>query len=152
MGIRFVADVMVGKLARWLRVLGYDVVYSNKLEDGEILKIAAVEDRIVLTRDVSFAARCRPPLRVLFIEHNDWRSQLQQVVGAYGLANFKTLSRCIECNSALSAIDKEEVVERVPPYVYQTQEQFSICRSCDRIYWHGTHVEAIQKQISSWSL
>ena len=143
----FVADVMVGKLARWLRVLGFDVIYSNKLEDDEILRIAAAENRIILTRDVAFAARCRPPCEVLFIAHNDWRSQLRQVVDAYRLTNFRFLSRCMECNTSLSAVDKEHIVEKIPPYVYQTQEHFSLCGTCGRIYWHGTHVDAIRTQI-----
>jgi uncharacterized protein with PIN domain len=143
----FVADVMVGKLARWLRVLGLDVVYSNKLQDEEILKLATTENRIILTRDVDFAARCRAKCKVLFIAHNDWRSQLRQVVDAYGLTNFEILSRCMECNSPLSAIDKERIVEKVPPYVYQTQEHFSICQACDRVYWHGSHVDAIRRQL-----
>jgi uncharacterized protein with PIN domain len=149
--MRFIGDVMVGKLARWLRVLGFDVAYSNKLTDDDILRIAAAEDRVVLTRDVAFAARAQRAVRLLFIAHNDWRSQLRQVIDAYGLRDFKTLSRCIECNSRLQEIRKDQVAGRVPPYVYETQERFSFCPSCRRIYWRGTHVTAILKQISvSW--
>jgi uncharacterized protein with PIN domain len=146
--ISFIADVMVGKLARWLRVLGIDVIYSNKLEDEEILTIAIAENRIILTRDVAFAAHCGKAYPLVFVEHNDWRSQLQQVVNAYDLKDFKILSRCIECNSSLDGIDKESIAERVPPYVYQTQHRFSLCRSCDHIYWRGTHVDAILQQIA----
>jgi uncharacterized protein with PIN domain len=149
--IRFIADVMVGKLARWLRVLGFDVVYSNKLEDDEILQIAAAEDRVILTRDIAFAARGRLRHRLLFIDYNDWRSQLRQVIAAYELKDFKTLSRCIECNSLLLEIYKDQVTGRVPPYVYETQERFSHCSSCDRIYWRGTHVSAILEQIAAAS-
>jgi uncharacterized protein with PIN domain len=145
--VAFIADVMVGKLARWLRVLGFDVVYSNRLEDDEIMGIAAAENRIILTRDVAFATRCRKAYKLLFIEPNDWRSQLRQVIDAYGLKNFRILSRCVECNSLLQDIEKERVAAKVPPYVYQTQEQFSLCPSCDRLYWRGTHVEAILRQI-----
>jgi uncharacterized protein with PIN domain len=143
----FVADVMVGKLARWLRVLGFDVVYSNMLEDDEIMKTAAAEDRVILTRDVAFTARCRGKLKLLFIEDDDWRSQLRQVLDAHRLKDFKILSRCIECNSPLDVVEKERIVEKVPPYVFQTQERFSLCPSCDRVYWHGTHVDGILKQI-----
>jgi uncharacterized protein with PIN domain len=144
----FIADVMVGRLARWLRVLGIDVIYSDKLRDDEILKVAAAENRIILTRDVGFAARCRKNHRLLFIEHNDWRSQLRQVINAYNLGDFKVLSRCIECNSSLRVVDKERIAGKVPPYVYQTQDRFSLCESCDRIYWRGTHVDAILQQVS----
>ena len=147
----FIADVMVGRLARWLRVLGIDVIYSNTLQDDTIMRIALTERRIILTRDVAFAARCSKAYRVLFIEHNDWQSQLRQVVKAYGLKDFKVLSRCIECNSSLDVVDKESIAERVPSYVYKTQDRFSHCRSCDRIYWKGTHVDAILQQLSAVS-
>jgi uncharacterized protein with PIN domain len=147
--ITFIADVMVGKLARWLRVLGIDVLYSNRLQDDEILKIAVAENRIILTRDVAFASRCGEASPFVFIEHNDWQSQLQQVVNTYDMKNFRILSRCVECNSSLEVVDKETIAERVPPYVYQTQHRFSLCRSCDHIYWRGTHVDAILQQISA---
>jgi uncharacterized protein with PIN domain len=147
----FIADVMVGKLARWLRVLGFDVIYDNKLQDDVIMTIALTESRIILTRDVAFAARCGRPYRMLFIEHNDWQSQLRQVVGTYRLKDFNVLSRCIECNTSLEIADKERMADRVPPYVYQTHEHFSHCPSCDRIYWRGTHVDAILRQLSGAS-
>jgi uncharacterized protein with PIN domain len=147
----FIADVMVGKLARWLRVLGFDVVYHNKLQDDAIMKIALTESRVILTRDVAFGARCGKAYRLLFIEHNDWQSQLRQVLDAYSLKDFKILSRCIECNTCLDAVDKERISAKVPPYVYQTQDHFSHCPSCDRIYWRGTHVNAILRQLSTAS-
>lgn len=147
--LTFIADVMVGRLARWLRVLGIDVIYSNTLQDDEIMKIAVSEDRIILTRDVAFAERRGKAHRLLFIERNDWQSQLRQVIEAYDLKDFKILSRCIECNSSLDVVDKESIAEKVPPYVYQTQDRFSHCPSCDRIYWRGTHVDAIRQQISA---
>jgi uncharacterized protein with PIN domain len=139
---------MVGKLARWLRVLGFDVVYSNRLEDDAVMSIAAAENRIILTRDVAFSASCRGAYKLLFIVPNDWPSQLRQVIDACGLKDFRVLSRCIECNSLLQGVEKECIVEKVPPYVYQTQEAFGLCPSCGRIYWHGTHVDAILGQIA----
>jgi uncharacterized protein with PIN domain len=143
----FIADVMLGKLARWLRVLGFDVVYSNRLDDDEILRIAVDQDRIILTRDVAFAERCRSAHKLLFIEHDRWKPQLRQVVDACGLKDFKVLSRCVECNSPLSVVEKESIADKVPPYVYATQERFSFCPSCNRVYWRGTHVDAILGQI-----
>lgn len=145
--IAFIADVMVGKLARWLRVLGLDVIYSNSMDDDEIMKIATAEDRIILTRDVAFAERCRKTHALLFIEHNDWPSQLRQVLNAYDLMDFKVLSRCLECNARLDIIEKERVDGKVPLYVYQTHDRFSLCPSCNHIYWRGTHVDAMLQQI-----
>ncbi len=77
--IKFIADVMVGKLARWLRVLGFDVAYSNKYDDDEILRIGAEDNRIILTRDTPLAARARDS-RCLFIEHDGYQAQIQQVL------------------------------------------------------------------------
>jgi uncharacterized protein with PIN domain len=142
----FIADVMVGKLARWLRVLGFDVLYSNKYEDDEIIRISDAEGRLILTRDVALAAR-RPKPQSLFIESGDYKEQVRQVVESLHLAEFKTFSRCLECNARLEEVDKEAAFERVPPFVYLTQERFARCPSCDRIYWRGTHTHDMLKQI-----
>jgi uncharacterized protein len=141
----FIADVMVGKLARWLRVLGFDVLYSNKYEDDEIIRISDAEGRLILTRDVQLARRA--PNRTLFIESGHYREQIQQVVRSLNLSDFKAFSRCLECNAHLEEVDKEAVFEKVPPFVYLTQERFARCPSCDRIYWHGTHTQEMLKTI-----
>ena len=145
--IRFVADVMVGKLARWLRVLGVDVRYSNTYEDDAIIRIAEEEDRIILTRDVGLAGRRKLPGCVL-IESGNYREQLQQVIHTFELKDFNVLSRCLECNVPLQGIDKEAVFEKVPPYVYLTQNRFAMCPSCRRIYWHGTHADDMLKKMA----
>ena len=143
----FIADVMVGKLARWLRVLGFDVLYSNKYEDDEIVRISDAEGRLILTRDVQLAARA--PNGSLFIQSGDYKEQIQQVVRSLDLKDFRAFSRCLECNARLEEIDKEAAFEKVPPFVYLTQERFARCPSCDRIYWRGTHTQAMLKQIRS---
>ena len=142
----FIADVMVGKLARWLRVLGFDVLYSNKYEDDEIIPISDTEGRLILTRDVQLAAR-RPGTQSLFIESGDYKEQVRQVVQSLNLKEFKALSRCLECNARLEGVDKEAAFDRVPPFVYLTQERFARCPNCDRIYWRGTHTQEMLKQI-----
>jgi uncharacterized protein with PIN domain len=143
---RFIADVMVGKLARWLRVLGFDVAYSNKYEDEEIVRIAGAENRIVLTRDTRLAAQ-KHDTQCLLIESGDYKEQIRQVLRSFGLKDFKVFSRCLECNVALQEVDKEAVFEKVPPYVYLTQKHFARCPSCDRVYWHGTHADKMLEQI-----
>jgi hypothetical protein len=143
---RFIADVMVGKLVRWLRVLGFDVAYSNRFEDDEIIRIAEAENRVILTRDTGLAAR---PGRAqcLFIESGDYEEQVQQVLQTFGLKEFDVFSRCLECNVPLTSVDKEAVFEKVPPYVYLTQERFAVCPSCHRVYWHGTHADEMLKRL-----
>ncbi len=143
---RFIADVMVGKLARWLRVLGFDTVYSNRYEDGEIVRIAESEGRIILTRDTGLARR-RKRAPCLLIASGDYREQLRQVLDTYHLTAFNTFSRCLECNTLIEEIDRESVFELVPPYVYVTQKHFAACPSCKRIYWHGTHADEMLKRL-----
>ena len=144
--VTFIADVMVGKLARWLRVLGIDVKYSNTYEDDEIIRIAEAENRIILTRDTGLAARENRSKCVL-IESGDYRKQIDQVLHTFGLNEFNVFSRCLECNVPLENVDKESVVERVPSYVYLTQDRFAICRSCNRIFWRGTHTDEMLRRI-----
>src|SRR5215813_270690 len=86
----FIADVMVGRLARWLRILGFDVLYSNRYEDDEILRIASAENRMILTRDTGFAPRVAPD-RLIFIHHNDLESQVDEVLDTIGQRDFRML-------------------------------------------------------------
>jgi len=145
--VKFVADVMVGKLARWLRILGFDVAYSNTFSDDDVVQIAEVENRIILTRDTRLASRRNlPPF--LLIESDHYREQVRQVLRTFNLKEFRIFSRCLECNTPLQNVDKETVFEKVPHYVYLTQERFALCPSCNRVYWRGTHADAMLKRMS----
>lgn len=130
---------MVGKLARWLRLTGVDVLFDPSWDDRELLAIARREGRIVLTRDVPLATGSGEPQRLL-VESDDFREQLVQVVNTYGLNPWKRLfSRCMDCNSPLRPALREEARHKVPPYVFSTQDEFRRCPSCDKILWHGSH-------------
>jgi len=149
LGPRFIADVMVGRLARWLRILGFDVLYSNEYSDDDVVRIADAEDRIVLTRDAGLVDRLQPAA-VILIENDDYAKQVGQVLKTVGTQDFRLFSRCLDCNTMLIQTDKEKVFERVPPYIYLTQDHFSFCPSCSRIYWRGTHVEDVRNKIKRW--
>jgi uncharacterized protein with PIN domain len=144
--VKFVADVMVGKLARWLRVLGFDVTYSNAFEDDEIIRLATSENRIILTRDGGLAARCDDS-QCLLISSVEYPEQVLQVLRTFDLKEFNLFSRCLECNTPLERVDKEEVFERVPPFIYLTQDRFATCSSCNRVFWHGSHTDEILKRL-----
>ena len=136
---RFVADAMVGKLARWLRLTGEDVLFNAAWDDPELLAISRREGRVLLTRDVPLASGSGEPRRLL-VESDDFREQLVQVVTIYGLDPWKQLfSRCMDCNSPLRPALREEARHKVPPYVFSTQDGFKRCQHCDKILWHGTH-------------
>jgi uncharacterized protein with PIN domain len=146
--MKFVADKMLGRLARWLRLLGYDVAYGPHLSGQGLIRAARREGRIVLTRDRKIARLSHPP-PLLLLESERFRDQLRQVVETFALGLDALFTRCSLCNLPLEPLPKESVRDRVPPYVFETQEKFSLCRSCGRIYWPATHHERIREELRS---
>ncbi len=140
---RFVADVNVGKLAKWLRILGYDTAFKNPIDDDELVEIGIREARVVLTRDTHIAKRrvaVSGQVRVLVVEGDRVADQLRFVSSHLGLeGTAHLLSRCIECNVPFRDASRDEVAGRVPPYVWRTQVRYAVCPSCGKIYWAGTH-------------
>jgi len=144
---RFVADRMLGKLAKWLRVLGYDVVYLRQAADEEIVERLR-EGRIFLTRD----RRAGPWLKVgkvFVVGANEPKEQLREVVQGLRLAMIDAVlfSRCLSCNCLLDTANREEVRSEVPDYIYQTKSQFHRCCGCGKVYWSGSHSEKMRQQL-----
>lgn len=132
------ADMMLGRLATWLRLIGADVAYGNAIDDDELLRRAETEHRLVLTRDHALARRLAPEARFV-IAHDRLADQLRQVAAAFDLTGLRPFSRCVRCNVLIEEVDKEMVRERLWPYVYGTQERILRCPSCGRLYWGATH-------------
>ena len=151
MDYRFIADTNVGKLAKWLRILGYDTLFLNPVEDDELLEVARLEDRVLVTRDRALVARRmvrRGLVRALLVHSDQWQEQLRQVVQGLGLElPAEGFSRCLRCNVALVPQEREQVRDRVPPYVFSTQQVFQGCPQCGRIYWRGTHWEHVREAL-----
>jgi uncharacterized protein len=148
---RFIADVMLGRLARWLRVLGYDTLYFSDMDDASLARRARAEDRILLTRDVELARR--RGLRVLLLADDRVEAQLREVVRALHLSAEEAFSRCLNCNAPLVELDRAQARDRVPPYVFATQTRFRRCPECSQIYWRGTHWAQMRAVLESadWS-
>jgi len=150
---KFIVDNNVGRLAKWLRVLGFDTLFINPIADEDLLAIARREDRIIVTKDTAFLRRrevMEGRLRVVFVRSNDRLGQLREVVEALKLpAPERWFSRCLACNSTLHPVAKTEVAHRVPPYVHATQEDFRRCPSCGRVYWPGTHWERMRAELQT---
>ncbi len=140
----FILDDQLGKLARWMRILGLDTLYFKEIDDSEIIRRAVEEGRILLTRDTRIAAE-PGEANCVYVESDNWIEQLTQVISQFKLTitEDKLFSRCLLCNSPLEPIPKADVKERVPPFVFQTQEKYVRCPSCDNIYWQGTHVDHV---------
>jgi uncharacterized protein len=138
--LKFAADRMLGRLVKWLRVMGQDVIYGPHLSGYGLIRAARAEARLILTRDGHLKHKQPPPF--LFIDSDHYRDQLRQGITAQAL-----FTRCIECNTRLQVKSKESVAGMVPPYVFSSQEKFSWCPTCHRIFWAATHQQKMLDEI-----
>lgn len=144
----FIADAMLGRLARWLRVMGYDVEYFSRIGDVELIERSELTGRLILTRDTRLVKRRRARGNSFFVTGDHVRDQLRQVVRALDLdLSARFLSRCLECNVLLGEMERPGAEALVPPYVFATQERFLRCPSCGRLYWGGTHRERMREEL-----
>lgn len=126
-------------------MLGYDTVYFSQIEDRDLVRIARAEGRMLLTRDRELTKR--RGLSSLLIRSDGFEEQMRQLLRDLDLDVEASFSRCARCNSVLRPVGKEEVKERVPPYVLQRHEHFGLCPQCDKVYWRGTHWQRVQQRI-----
>ena len=143
--MKYIADVMLGRLAKRLRLLGFDVLYDRTLDDNAIIRLSLEEGRVILTRDTGLAAR---PLASnnIFVKSDDVRQQIEQVLSMLPLDEPAVpLTRCSACNHPLAETSKAEIRDFVPGYVYEKYNIFLKCSSCGRVYWRGTHVTRMAK-------
>ena len=140
----FVADRMLGKLAKWLRALGYDVIYLREAEDAEIL-VMVREGRVLLTRDRR-AERWREEGQVFVITENEPKEQLREIVDGLNLSKMDAalFSRCLICNNPLRLVGRETIREEVPEYIWQRHRRFHRCDNCSKVYWPGSHSERMR--------
>jgi hypothetical protein len=148
----FIADAALGRLATWLRLLGYDTVYARAADISQTVARAVAERRILLTRNTRLVRRRGLPPH-LFVRSDDFRAQLRQVIDEYGLdARVAFLARCARCNTPLQRAERDAACARVPVYVCATQRSFARCPSCARIYWPATHVERMRRELARMGL
>ncbi|MBS3784129.1 MAG: Mut7-C RNAse domain-containing protein [Anaerolineae bacterium] len=144
------ADCMLGRLAKWLRLLGYDTAYENDAADHELARRARAEGRVLLTRDQELSER--RGLRTLLIQSQELEQQVREVRDALGPPADPSLSRCSLCNVALQDISRDDAADRVPQHVLNTQTEFRRCPQCGRVYWPGSHVETMEEQLEGVDL
>ncbi len=150
---KFIVDFMLGRLAKWLRIFGYDTMYVDKAFSESILLKSLKDNRILITRN-SRLSRNRA-LKMVLVESDKFLEQADQITRELKLQlsekNF--FSRCTFCNSELIIVeDKELIKTRVPEYVYNTQNKFTACPQCKRVYWAGTHYGLLLKQLKKAGL
>lgn len=140
---RFVLDVHLGRLARALRLLGFDAAWRNDATDDELAALSVDEKRILLTRDRGLLKRSKVT-HGYFVRETDRRHQIVEVLRRFDLfGQIAPFGRCLECNGLLETVTKQEVAQRVPPRTRQSYEDFRTCRTCGRIYWQGSHYDRL---------
>jgi uncharacterized protein with PIN domain len=149
--MKYLCDEMLGTLAKWLRIIGYDVCYIKGVQDKELIEKAHLEARILLTRDKDLAKACE---NSFYINSKILEEQLISVIRHFSLIIDvkKVLTRCTICNRELIPENKAEVRDYVPPYIFANHDDFWICRTCNRIYWKGSHVDTMISRLQKLNL
>ncbi|MEW6162829.1 MAG: Mut7-C RNAse domain-containing protein [Nitrospirota bacterium] len=148
MHLSFIADVMLGRLARWLRLLGFDTLYYPDITDSRLLRVAKEQKRLILTRDTRLI-KIKGIKDYLLIQANDSFKQLLEVIETLNLKQFNLLSRCVNCNGLLTRIlDKSEIEDSVPQFVFLNFNLFLRCSDCGKIYWEGTHPKMFREKLT----
>ena len=154
--LKFIVDNNVGKLAKWLRIMGYDTLFFNGSNDSRMVAMALAEERVILTRDTQIMKRrvvTSGRLKAILIQNDEPEQQMHQVIDSLHLDwRSKPFTICLECNQPLIEKSKQQVKDLVPPYVFQTQNQYMECPKCHRIYWRGTHWQAMTEKMKKWSI
>jgi len=147
---RFLLDGMLGALTRWLRICGYDAKYLRCASDDELIRRAAEEGRVLLTRDRLLCRKAtKAGVEALFVEGSSDPDKLASVSRRFSLKLDPERSRCPRCDAPLAAVDRDAVRGKVPPRTFEAYDEFWVCSSCGKVYWRGSHwrniVETVEK-------
>jgi uncharacterized protein with PIN domain len=148
--LRFIADGMLGKLARWLRMLGHDVQYYRDSEDKKLLEMAQSEKRVLLTSDLELYHRAKTHgAKAVFVEAGDGAAKLADLANLFGfrLEIDLSISRCPKCNEMIRAVSKEMVINQIPELTSRYYDEFWKCLGCGQVYWRGAHWKKIEKTL-----
>ena len=148
--LRFIADGMLGKLARWLRMLGHNVEYANTMDDKQLLKLVEIQGRVLLTRDVQLYRRAKSKnLYVFFIEGEGEVERLANTSRAFNfnLEIIPDRSRCPKCNNRINPVEKSQIQGKINHTTITHYEKFWQCPKCEKIYWQGAHWRRITETL-----
>ncbi|MDH4231243.1 MAG: Mut7-C RNAse domain-containing protein [Nitrospirota bacterium] len=145
--MKFIADAMLGRLAKWLRLSGFDVAYYPDISDRQVIKIAREEERTILTRDTRLL-KCKGAGNAVFIQSDHISEQLCEMKNMLDFNDPELAERCVACNGRLQKVeDRDEVKGLVPDHVYYNYGGFTRCGSCGKVYWKGSHYKNIRERI-----
>lgn len=148
--MKFLCDQMLGTLAKWMRIYGFDTFYANReMGDKELIYICRNENRILISRDKTLIKwAIRENLETIEIKTTDINEQIRKVLSNRQIDSKKFLSRCLLCNDLVYEIDKDEIKTKIPKKVYDNNEKFWFCKKCDKIYWKGSHFDNMIDKIN----
>jgi uncharacterized protein with PIN domain len=145
---RFMADAMLGRLARWLRILGFDTAYEAHIDDGDLVRRAVRQRRVILTRDRRLPDEWRVS-GILLLEAETPLAQLRELEAAHAISrDARLFTRCSRCNTGLHAAARDDVRGDIPSRVLAGHERFLRCPQCRRVYWNGSHVDRFRRAVS----
>lgn len=149
---RFILDVHLGKLARYLRMLGFDSAYERNRDDAELIDLALLQKRIILTRDLGILKQSRVT-HGYWLRHHEPQKQLQEIIFALDLAGqVQPFKRCMECNGRIQGVDRSAIRGQVNTDILQRHREFRRCDDCGKIYWRGSHyhdmLEMVERLVS----
>jgi uncharacterized protein with PIN domain len=142
----FIADCHLGKLAKYLRFMGFDTLYFAQIDDNDLIDLANDERRVILTRDRELYERKKA--ECILLKTVAMEEQLKEVITIFHLQKFHPQrSRCIVCNEPLQAVKKEDIIDKIPSKVGTYFSYFEMCKRCERIYWHGDHYKRMKASL-----
>lgn len=149
--MKFLCDQMLGTLAKWLRIYGFDTFYaSDDLDDNKLIEIAKKENRTLITRDKQLIYNSRREnIKSIKITEKNIDEQLKQILKEVKIDKDLFLSRCLLCNSLVSKVNKNETKSKIPDKIFKNNENFWYCKKCDKIYWQGSHFKNMTQKINS---
>jgi uncharacterized protein len=147
--MKFVSDASLGKLAKEMRVLGYDTLYYGGKDFHELLQLARQQERVILTRNAKLTAK-RLECNIILITEDRPPLQLKELLkkGIVFLNEKNLFSRCLLCNSVVERIGRQEAEGKVPEFIFHLHQEFYRCPRCQQIYWPGSHLERMKKRLN----
>ena len=151
--MKLLCDQMLGTLAKWLRIYGFDTFYANsKIDDKKILDIAKKEKRILITRDKDLINKAKKELiKTIQLKDIGIDNELSIVLNEVKIVKSKILSRCIICNNKIKTVKKEDIASKIPERIFKKHNEFWYCVNCNKVYWKGSHFEKMLEKIKSLS-
>jgi hypothetical protein len=145
--MKFIADAMLGRLAKWLRLFGFDVLYYPAIEDRQVIKIGLEQERTILTRDTRML-QCKAVNNAVFIRSDHVFEQLLEIKDLLDFHDPDIVQRCVVCNRRLFTVAfRDQVKDLVPDYIYHRFNSFMRCSGCGKVYWEGSHYKNIRERI-----